>query len=119
MQTLMPSTAQRWKMATTSFFPFVVAAFAIRTKAFGRSAPLTSARPEDLRKNLRFMGSPMDRLLGYWVTGLLGYWVAWLLGCLVAWLLGCLVAGLLGCWVTRLLGCWVAGLLGCWVNSST
>src|SRR5256885_10240782 len=42
-------------MATTTFFPFVVAALAMRTKTFGSSAPLTSARPEDLRKDLRFM----------------------------------------------------------------
>src|SRR5258707_14357627 len=75
MTTFRPSTAPRWKIATTTFFPFVVAAFAMRTKTFGRRAPLTSARPEDLRKILRFMGSPVVR-----VAGVLGCWVAGLLG---------------------------------------
>src|ERR1043166_1142831 len=56
--TLRPSTAPRWKIATSVFFPFVVEAFAIRTKTLGNSPPATSARPDDLKNVLRFiMGS--------------------------------------------------------------
>src|SRR3954452_12424714 len=45
-----PSTAPRWKIATSVLLPFVVAAFAILTKTFGSKVPPTKARPEDLRK---------------------------------------------------------------------
>src|SRR6478672_2368788 len=53
--TFRPSTAPRWKIATRVFFPFVVAASAIRTNTLGNSPPATSARPDDLKNVLRFI----------------------------------------------------------------
>src|SRR3954453_9774576 len=55
-----PSTAPRWKIATSVLLPFVVAAFAILTKTFGSKVPPTRASPEDLRKKrLSIIGSPL------------------------------------------------------------